>query len=412
VEDRKLPDWIDSYLKFTSQDEPRETFRSFTAISTIAACLQRKCHINWEGIIYPNLYIVLVGPPASRKNTAIVPAEKMLRELGMPVSAQATTPEALIRKMNKISSIPRMSEEQIITPQDAAMTIVSKEFTAFIGVRNLDLITLLTDWYDCEDDWTRETKTQGTDALKNVWVNLLAATTPTALKDSLPRESIGMGLTSRIVFVYEEDKATVIMFSPAVDVWDEELGKSRKLDDSRHEEWDTLRLDLIHDLSQISMMEGTFIPTKEFHKDYYIWREKHEKDMPFRGTLLENYANRKQTHLRKMAMVFSASRNNDMLLTEKDFQRAVSSLAKVELKMQNVFSGIGKSDAAETTSNIIHLLARRKTIKMSELQRLFWNDADMLTLEKIVQTMERMKVCRREFKGSETIIYYIEEKKK
>jgi len=40
MEDRKLPDWIDGYLKFTSQDEPRETFRSFTAISTIAAALQ------------------------------------------------------------------------------------------------------------------------------------------------------------------------------------------------------------------------------------------------------------------------------------------------------------------------------------------------------------------------------------
>jgi len=412
VEDRKLPDWINSYLKFTSNDEPRETFRSFTAISTIAACLQRKCHVNWEGVIFPNLYIVLVGPPASRKNTAIVPAEKMLRELGIPVSAQATTPEALIRKMNKISSIPRMSEEQIMTPQDAAMTIVSKEFTAFIGVRNLELITLLTDWYDCEDDWTRETKTQGTDELKNVWVNLLAATTPTALKDSLPRESIGMGLTSRIIFVYEEDKATVIMFSPAVDVWDDELGEARKLDDSKHEEWDELRLDLIHDLSIISMMQGTFIPTKDYHAAYYTWREAHEKNMPFRGTMLENYSNRKQTHLRKLSMIMSASRSNDMKLTGKDLERALAALDKVELKMSNTFSGIGKSDAAETTSRVIHLLARRKKITMTELQKIFWNDADMLTLEKIVQTCERMKVCRREFKGSESVIYYIEEKKK
>jgi len=412
MEDRKLPNWIDSYLKFTSQDEPRETFRSFTAISTIAACLQRKCHVNWEKTIYPNLYIVLVGPPASRKNTAIEPAEAMLIELGIQVSAQATTREALIKSLKEIGELPQISEETIITPQDASMTIVSSEFTVFIGIRNLDLISLLCDWYDCKDSWTYRTKHMGTDAIKNVWVNLLAGTTPTALKDALPRETVGMGLTSRIIFVYEEDKAKVVMYSPAVDVWDEELGEVRKLDDSKHEEWDTLRLDLIHDLSQISMMRGTFVPTKDYHKEYYLWRTSHEKNMPFRGTMLENYSNRKQTHVRKLSMIMSASRSNDMMLTDNDLAKSLTALNKVELKMSNTFSGIGKSDIAETTSRVMHLLARRKTIKMSELQRLFWNDADMLTLERIVQTCERAKYCRRENKGSETIIHYVEEKKK
>ena len=411
MEDRKLTDWIASYLKFTSNDEPRETFRSFTAISTVAACLQRKCHINWEKTLYPNLYIVLVGPPASRKNTAIEPAEAMLIDLGIQVSAQATTREALIRRLKKVGELPQISEETIITPQDAAMTIVSSEFTVFIGIRNLDLISLLCDWYDCKDSWTYETKHMGIDAIKNVWVNLLAGTTPTALKDALPRETVGMGLTSRIIFVYEEDKADVVMFSPAVDVWDEEIGEARKLDDSKHEEWDLLRLDLIHDLSQISMMQGTFIPTKDYHKIYYLWRKKHEEDMPFRGTMLENYSNRKQTHLRKLSMIMSASRSNDMMLTEGDFTKSLTALNKVELKMSNTFSGIGKSDTAETTSRVMHLLAQRRQITMSELQKMFWNDADMLTLERIVQTCERAKICRREFKGNETIIHYVEEKK-
>ncbi len=412
MEDRKLPDWIEGYLKFTSNDEPRETFRLFTAVSTVAAGLQRKCHINWEKTIYPNLYIVLVGPPAARKNTAIEPAEEMLIELGIQVSAQATTREALIRRLKKVGELPQLSEEILVTPQDAAMTIVSSEFTVFIGIRNLDLISLLCDWYDCKNTWTYETKGQGIDRIKNVWVNLLAGTTPTALKDALPRESIGMGLTSRIIFVYEEDKAHVIMFSPGVDVWDDELGEARKLDDSKHGEWDELRLALIHDLSIISMMRGAFIPTKDYLGAYFTWRENHEKNLPFRGTMLENYSNRKQTHVRKLSMIMSASRGNDLMLTGEDFARSLAALNKVELKMSNTFSGIGKSDTAETTSSVIHLLARRKKITMSELQKAFWNDADMLTLEKIVQTCERMKVCRREFKGSETIIHYVEEKKK
>ncbi len=100
-----------------------------------------------------------------------------------------------------------------------------------------------------------------------------------------------------------------------------------------------------------------------------------------------------------------------MKLTGEDFTRSLTALNKVELKMSNTFSGIGKSDTAETTSRVMHLLARRKKITLSELQKMFWNDADMLTLERIIQTCERAKICRREFKGSETIIYYVEEKK-
>lgn len=412
MEDRKLEDWIRSYLKYTSNDEPRETFRSFTAISTIAACLQRKCSLNWEEVIYPNLYIVLVGPPASRKNTAIGPGERMLQELGIAVSAQATTPEALIRRLRKEGEKVTISEETIITAQDASMTIISKEFTVFIGIRNLQLISYLCEWYDCESNWTYDTKNQGTDIVKNVWVNLLAGTTPTALKDSLPRESVGMGLTSRIVFVYEEDKANVIMFSPAVDVWDDELGKARKLDDSKHDEWAVLREDLIHDLAQIKMMEGVFIPTKGYHKAYYEWRKPHEENLPHKGTMLENYSNRKQTHVRKISMIMSASRGNDMKLEKIDFVRALAALDKVEQKMSNAFSGIGKSDVAETTNAVMMLMAKRKTITFSELQKVFWNDADRVTLEKIVQTCEAMKWCRREFKGNETYIYYIEEKER
>lgn len=408
-EPRKLNDWISNYLKFTSNDEPRESFRKFVAISTVAACLQRKCYTNWEKIIYPNLYIVLVGPPASRKNTAIEPAEEMLREIGIEVSAQATTREALIRRLRKIGEKISISENTLTPNTDASMTIISSEFTVFIGIKNLHLIALLTDWYDCKNDWTYETKGQGIDSIKNVWVNLQAATTPTALKDSLPHESVGMGLTSRIIFIFEEDKAKIIFFSPNVDVLDEKTGKAKKLDMSSHYKWEELRDDLIHDLNIISMMEGAFIPTGEFHNAYMEWRNNHEKNMPFKGTMLENYSNRKQTHLRKIAMIFSASRGDDMILTLEDFNFALTSLDEVEVKMARTFSGMGKSDVAETMDRVMRYIATKKVVKLSELQKVFWQDADKPTLERMILTCEDMKICKREFRGNEVVLIYLEE---
>ncbi|KKL25422.1 hypothetical protein LCGC14_2405480, partial [marine sediment metagenome] len=69
---RILSNWIDSYLEYTEESEPAETYRLWCAIVTISAVLQRKCVFHWGALtFYPNVFVVLVGPPAARKGTAM-----------------------------------------------------------------------------------------------------------------------------------------------------------------------------------------------------------------------------------------------------------------------------------------------------------------------------------------------------
>jgi hypothetical protein len=219
-----------------------------------------------------------------------------------------------------------------------------------------------------------------------------------------------MGLTSRVIFIYEEDKAKPIFFSPNTDVLDESTGKAVKLNPGQHNKWDFLRDELIHDLNTISMLEGVFIPTKEYHEAYVEWRHKYETSKQFHGTLLENYANRAQTHVRKLSMIFSASRSNELVLRLEDFNSAAKALSQAEKKMNMAFSGIGKSDTADITHDVMKLIARKKVVTTRELQKAFWQDADKLTLNKIIETCEQMGVCKREFTGNTTKIIYLEEK--
>ena len=70
---RNLPDWIDGFMLLTENSEPPILFRKWTAIATVAAALQRKVSVD-IGIslkFYPNFYIVLVGPSATGKGTAM-----------------------------------------------------------------------------------------------------------------------------------------------------------------------------------------------------------------------------------------------------------------------------------------------------------------------------------------------------
>ena len=101
---RHLDDWLEGYVKFTSNSEPPELFHIWTALSVLAASLQRKCSLPWGTLtFYPNLYVVLIAPSGkARKGTAMGPGMDLLEDLGIKMAAESTTRESLIRELKKI----------------------------------------------------------------------------------------------------------------------------------------------------------------------------------------------------------------------------------------------------------------------------------------------------------------------
>ena len=124
---RLLKDWLESYLIYTAKSEPPILYKTWTAISVIAACMRRKCKFQWGTIsVYPNLYIVLVGPPGRcRKGTAMTVGENMLRELGIKLSSSSITREALVHQL-KTSSDTHIDEGGKMYLH-SSLTIFSKE---------------------------------------------------------------------------------------------------------------------------------------------------------------------------------------------------------------------------------------------------------------------------------------------
>ena len=127
--ERKLDDWIDSYLEYTSNTEPSELYRRWVAISTLAAALRRKVKVEW-GLLtwYPNMYIVLVGPAAARKGTAMDPGLDLLRETDIPLGSDSGSREALIEKMKLAIDIDSDNPNIIPVPHHS-LTVYSKELT-------------------------------------------------------------------------------------------------------------------------------------------------------------------------------------------------------------------------------------------------------------------------------------------
>lgn len=371
---RQLPDWIDGFLDFTDNTEGPYMYRLWTAVSVIASVLQRKCRLDWGSLtFYPNMYIVLVGPSGdARKGTAMGPGLDFIYDLDIKIAAEAITREALIREL-------AVASDTIIDPTTGAMelhsslTIFSQELTVFLGYENRQLMSDLCDWYDCRKRWTYRTKNVGTDEIIGVWVNLIGATTPDLIQIAMPMDAIGGGLTSRIIFVYEQKKSKSV---PYPYLTEDKLKLRRKL---------------LHDLERIKIMEGDFSVSENFLKEWIPWYAAQEGNPPFDDQRFSGYFARRPMHVLKLATILSASRSDEKYLKVCDLERAVDILTKTEVRMPYTFSGLGKSGTADITSRVMAEVSIKGRTTFSELLSKFHYDADKWAMDKIIQTLVAMK---------------------
>ena len=392
MSDRKLSNWIESYLKYTEDSEAPYLYRVWTAYSVVAACLQRKISFSKGHItFYPNIYVLLVGPPGAKKGTAMKPGIALLREIpGVKIAAQATTKESLVRELHT-STFTDADPETMEVFIHSSMTICSEEFTVFIGYNNKELISWMCDWWDCQDPWEYQTKNMGHDCIRGIWVNMIAATTPDILILTLPQEAVGGGLMSRVICVLEEKKGkTKSIFDQSIDT----------------DLWNTL----VHDLEYISQMKGAYIASKGYQEVFDDWYYRQESNPPFTDRRLAGYVSKRATHIVKISMIASASRSSELVLEKEDFIAAREVLEKTEIKMPKTFSGFGESDMSSILAKVASTIAAYDGISFKDLLAQHYYDASKEVLRDIVATLTGMDYCSIATQPEGSFIVYNKEK--
>lgn len=318
TEGRLLPNWIQAYLAYTAESESPEEYHKWTAISVIAGALRRRVFFDMGYfILYPNNYIVLVGPPGRcKKSTAMRIGRGMLTEIaGIKFTTDSVTRERLIQDLT-----------QAFSDGHSSMTAYSSEFATLLTSSGMDMVSFLTDIYDAPTLWQHSSKSGGTNTIKAPYLNMIAATTPDWIAKAMPMDTVGIGLTSRIVFVYQDTPRVKPPFP--------------KLSDQQIQ----LKTLLVHDLNQMATMGGQFMLSpegKQFYTDWYLSRL--EIPNPTGDSRLNGYFERKPMHVLKLAMVIAASLTNDMVLDTLSIEVALGLLEQVEEKMPKVFANVGKN---------------------------------------------------------------------
>jgi hypothetical protein len=381
VSRRRLKDWLSSYLQYTENSESPQSYHRWTGLGLLSATLERRCYMQWgHSTIYPNQYIVLIGPSGrARKGEPIVIGRSFAEAVNLNLLGEDNSYESIIKIMEE--SLSNYFGPDKGFRLQCATACFLEELAVFTGEKNKNFLARLTNWYDGRDKWKRTTKHQGTNELIGVSFNIVASTAPDWVSMIFPHEAMGGGITSRIIFVVEEKKGQIVP-NPNLRMPDQDLKK-----------------ELIHDLELVKGLSGEYHFNEDALLAYERWYMKTEKkaqadkfailDPAFAG-----YESRRATHVKKMSMALAAGRHDEMFITLADFEDALAMLVKVEEKMPIAFKGTGRAKYIEETEMVMGLIKSMGEVTRSEvLQRLYLN-VNAYTLEQIVKTLVEMKVIQ------------------
>lgn len=387
MSNRKLNDFISGYLEYGKETESPTQYHLWCGIAAIASALQRKCRLPW-GVetIYPNHYIVLIGPSGKcRKGVAMGICYDIVTEAGIKCAAESITREALIKDFKEaIASYSDPGGDGGIK-YHCSLTVFSEELSIFLGNKDVRFLADLTDWYNCKNEWTYRTKNMGTDKITSMCMNILGATAPDWLTSILPQEAVGGGFTSRIIFIAESEKRAVVS-RPFVPDYE-------------------LRDALINDLERISTLCGEFTFSEDAFKLYVPWYENHSKNPVIKDPRFQGYNERKATHIRKLAMVCSVSRGDSLIIEGEDFERARLIIEASEKGMPKVFRGLGKARYSEITMYVFDFIVQRGTVGKGEIMRKFHMDLDDYTMDIVSKTLQSMGVIKVEYPQGKEAVY-------
>lgn len=351
---RNFDNWLEAYLEYTKPLESPTVFHWWVGISTIAGALRRKVWFEQNYFVWsPNFYIVLVAPPgvSSKTVTAGVGAHLLNQIPGIHFGPNALTWQALVKDMEQIQEGFKMTEDDDLIEAEylpmSCMTISSGELGSLLNPHDREMVDVLTDLWDSRTKpWKKSTATQGKQEIKNPWVNIIACTTPAWLIGNIPQHMLETGFFSRIIFIHAEQKRRVVAYPG---------------DEMAQHEMDDLEGKLVEDLQQIASMRGQFRLTtegKKFGTEWYADHCRRVNEGDPHLTRLGTYVSRRQTHLHKIAMVLSAAKRDDLLLTDADMQDASRLLDEVEEYMHHIYSMAGNEKNIANTNAIVDLVRK------------------------------------------------------
>lgn len=382
---RKLNNWLDGFMEYTQEVESPKKFLRWSAVSVVSAALERKTWVRFMGQswVYPNMYIMLIGPAGlGKKSSGSNIAIKLLRQIdGVGMLSAQMTASSLIMQLKDLGETKSIEFEGHRFQHSAGYLYCSE---AAVSLKEISgsVTELLTDLYDCVPDgwnkkvaWTKTTKSDGNIRIFNHCVGMLGCSTPDWLTKIIGPSEIKGGFASRILFVVQKGKPE----------------SSRGWVDIDNNKQSLLEEYLVNDLREINKMQGSFQIEQSFKDRYNSFKILNDNYLENnQDDSMTGYYSRKAWHIMKLAQVMSAAENSELKLTAKHWEASFEYLSEIEPEMIAAFGYAGNNKNYKSFHMMWDYITTHKKVRYSAVLYKFLREIDRKTIDEHLNSLEAL----------------------
>jgi energy-coupling factor transporter ATP-binding protein EcfA2 len=364
-----------------------DTFIIWSALSLVGAALKNNVYFQiGTYTLYPNMFIVLVGPPGVGKGASMNILEQMIidtkpNQVVNTLSDRITAERIIERIADGWSTAPQIKNMQfVLGKNDHNCLLFSSEIRVLLGASDWMLEFLEEAW--SKTTYEYQTKNKGNVAIDNMCCSLLAASVPDFLRN-VNREAhmvITGGFSSRCLFIYAENPSKDLPFPEPL----KKNLKSKALYDN-----------LVLDLQEIGTLRGEFVidtgARLRFEAFLRLNRAASSKDD---SEAVANFRARIKAHILKLAMIFSVSRDNTLHISDMDMVNAIAEVQKILVSLSKLFRGAGEGMDAAVTARVQDFIEKYGRVSKKEIFKALHRHLNSSeALDRILCVLETIGYC-------------------
>jgi energy-coupling factor transporter ATP-binding protein EcfA2 len=338
---RELPDLIDAFKQYSQPFNAGQHFIEWGAVWMTGTTVGRSMGTRLRGqLTCPNLFVLLVAGPGSGKSQTV----KAVKSVMLPATGFSFIPASITRA--GLQDYMQDNMKTMIAPDGSQIPsneciALSDEMQGILPEHDIGHLTLYNELYDVQSVYKARTRSHGEINLQSPYCSIITGAQPAFLSTTLPEQAWGMGFMSRSILVFDLPRERTSAFEFA---------------DVDH----TLKSKIIHDLKQIRTLHGHFKWSKAAVQLYEEWWVKlGGPPVPSNKRLAMGYNARRDLHFFKLAMIFSLSRTNELIVTLEDAKRAIELLVGTENRMRHIFNEMAATGVSAAYGDVIEAVRIR-----------------------------------------------------
>ena len=330
--DGKGKSWIELFVEQTAETASPPIFRKWAAISAVAGAMERKSWIVTRGTpLYPNLYVILIGPPGVGKSIILARVNQLWTFLQDHHKGSSSLTRASF--IDELHDSSRKLLFGGIYEDFNALTAAISEMGVLLPAYEHSFLATLTDIYDGTPYSEKRRTKELSISIDRPFFNMICGSTPSYLGKFMPEGAWDQGFISRNIMIY----CGLQEFRDPFDAPVSEL------------------VGLVKDLRLISERRGQLTFSEEAASALVKWSLAGGPPAPDHPRL-SSYLPRRTAHLLKLCMIAAVAGNTTGTIELDHYQSALGWLLEAEALKPDIFRAMLKGGDSQALEDCWHFM--------------------------------------------------------